>query len=110
MNAMQIVDAASAPSPSPVHPPEKQGADHERLDGNALAGLLGELFVGDVTDVRGECGHCGAAACLAEAVVELSPTSAIALCRSCTRTLFTVVMENGHRVLEVGSVRSLAFV
>ena len=37
------------------------------LDGNAAAGILSEIFVGDVTTVVGKCGGCGAIAALAEA-------------------------------------------
>jgi hypothetical protein len=31
-----------------------------RLDGNAWAGLLHEIFVHDLTAARGACGSCGA--------------------------------------------------
>ena len=47
------------------------------LDGNAAAGILSEIFVGDVTTVVGTCGGCGAVAPLAEAVVELDEVAAI---------------------------------
>jgi hypothetical protein len=30
------------------------------LDGNAIAGLLGEVFAVDMTTVMGTCGNCGA--------------------------------------------------
>jgi predicted aconitase with swiveling domain len=62
-----------------------------RLDGNALAGLMGELFTGDITLATGECGSCGSSAVLATAVVELDDAGAIVLCPSCRRTLFSIV-------------------
>ncbi|HEX6533896.1 MAG TPA: DUF6510 family protein [Gemmatimonadaceae bacterium] len=34
-------------------------ADALRLDGNAAAGLLSEIFVPDVTAARATCAHCG---------------------------------------------------
>jgi hypothetical protein len=62
-----------------------------RLDGNALAGLLGELFRVDITLARGTCGACGITSVLATAIVELDDTGAIVMCPGCRRTLFTVV-------------------
>lgn len=63
------------------------------VDGNAVAGLLSGALEGDVTLLVGICGGCGAAAPLAETVVELDETAAIVRCRSCTHTLFTVLRE-----------------
>ena len=79
-----------------------------RVDGNALAGVLTEVFEGDVTARVGVCGGCGAAAPLAETVVELDDVAAIVRCRSCTHTLFTVLRDaRGTRVVFAG-LRELA--
>ncbi len=78
------------------------------VDGNAAAGILSEVFVGDVTLLTGECGGCGAVAPLAEAVVELDEVAAIVRCRGCTHTLVTVLRsERGVRVV-IGTLRELA--
>ena len=79
-----------------------------RVDGNALAGVLSEVFEGDVTALIGVGGGCGAAAPLAEPVVELDDVAAIVRCRSCTHTLFTVLRDaQGARVV-LASLRELA--
>ena len=39
------------------------------LDGNALGGVLREIFVEEVTDARGRCDSCGAEAHIGEVVV-----------------------------------------
>ena len=79
-----------------------------RVDGNALAGVLSEVFEGDVTALIGVCGGCGAAAPLAQTVVELDDVAAIVRCRSCTHTLFTVLRDaQGARVV-LASLRELA--
>ena len=79
-----------------------------RVDGNALAGVLSEVFEADVTALIGVCGGCGAAAPLAETVVELDDVAAIVRCRSCTHTLFTVLRDaQGARVV-LASLRELA--
>lgn len=79
-----------------------------RVDGNAVAGLLSDLFDGDVTLLAGVCGGCGAVASLAEAVVELDETAAIARCRSCTHTLFTVLRDGDEVRLRFGALGELS--
>ncbi len=61
------------------------------VDGNAAAGILSEIFAGEVTTIVGTCGGCGMVAPLAEAVVELDEVGAIVRCRGCTHTLVTVL-------------------
>jgi hypothetical protein len=79
-----------------------------KVDGNAVAGLLSELFDGDVTVLRGVCDGCGAEAALAEAVVELDETAAIVRCRSCTHTLFTVMRDGDSVRVAFGMLRALS--
>ena len=77
------------------------------VDGNVLAGLLADLLDSDVTTLVGVCAGCGATAALAETVVEIDETAAIARCRSCTHTLLTV-LRDGERVrLVFGMLREL---
>lgn len=77
-----------------------------RVDGNAIAGMLAEVLGGDITSRIGVCDGCGAAAPLAEAVVELDDRAAIVVCRSCTMTLLTVLRSEGRLIL--GSLRELS--
>lgn len=93
---------------APTHPaPVPRG--HERVDGNALAGILSDLFTGDPTTMVGECGPCGAEAVLADAVVELDPAGAIVICRSCTHTLFTVLAAPDGVHWEIAGLRSVRY-
>ncbi|MGK3952988.1 DUF6510 family protein [Microbacterium sp. I2] len=78
-----------------------------RVDGNAAAGLLAEIFAVDATTMRGTCGACGSAGPLAEAVVELDDDAAIIRCRTCTHTLMTVLRTDGGVRLVIGSIRDL---
>jgi DNA-directed RNA polymerase subunit RPC12/RpoP len=78
-----------------------------RVDGNAAAGLLTEVFAVDVTTMRGACGACGSAGPLAEAVVELDDVAAIIRCRTCTHTLMTVLRTDDGVRLVIGSLREL---
>ena len=77
------------------------------VDGNVLAGLLDEILDGDATTLVGVCAGCGAAAPLAETVVEIDETAAIVRCRSCTHTLLTVLHERAGTRLVFGMLREL---
>ena len=39
------------------------------LDGNVLAGTLGELFAVDITSAMGQCASCGTSEAMGEALV-----------------------------------------
>lgn len=77
------------------------------VDGNALAGMLADVFDGEVTMLVGVCGGCGSAAALAEAVVELDDVAAIVRCRSCTHTLFTVLRDGDAVRVILGALGEL---
>ena len=53
------------------------------LDGNAIAGLLFDVFGGEMTMAMGTCGSCGARAPLAEYAVYLRGPGTVARCPSC---------------------------
>ncbi|MBD3940899.1 hypothetical protein IF188_04175 [Microbacterium sp. NEAU-LLC] len=77
------------------------------VDGNAVAGMLWDVFGADVTAVVGVCGGCGSAAPFAEAVVELDEAAAIVRCRSCTHTLFTVLSDESRTRLILGTLHEI---
>ena len=77
------------------------------VDGNAAAGILSEVFTGDVTRMLAECGGCGSVAPLAEAVVEIDETAAIVRCRGCTHTLVTVLRTGADVRVVMGALREL---
>lgn len=77
------------------------------VDGNAVAGMLWDVFEVDVTALIGVCGGCGERAPVAEAVVELDDTVAIVRCRACTHTLFTVLREGDSTRLVLGMLHEI---
>ncbi|MGF6824721.1 hypothetical protein M2317_003654 [Microbacterium sp. ZKA21] len=77
------------------------------VDGNAIAGMLLDIFGADVTALFGTCAGCGSEACFAEAVVELDRQIAIVRCRSCTRTLFTVLHAQADPRLVIGALGAI---
>jgi hypothetical protein len=74
-----------------------------RLDGNAIGGLLGQLFAADVTDARGACLGCGAVGALGAQHLYLHPLApgAVLRCRSCESVLMVLVHAEGRVRLAV---------
>jgi hypothetical protein len=67
-----------------------------RLDGNAAAGLLGELFAVDLTTARCCCAGCGTADMVAAQAVYASAPGTVVRCARCDHTLAVVVHGGGR--------------
>jgi Family of unknown function (DUF6510) len=69
-----------------------------RLDGNAAAGLLREVFVHELTDARGACAACGAVGKMGAQHLYMSPRSpgAVLRCSVCESVLMVVVHAGGR--------------
>lgn len=80
-----------------------------KLDGNAMAGLMQELFVGDITAARGACAGCGSIADIGEQDAFMYPLSpgAVLRCAGCESVL--MVMVRTRTSLRVG-FRGLAWI
>jgi hypothetical protein len=63
----------------------------EALDGNAIGGLLHEVFGVELTAAAGTCANCGSRGPLAEVVVYLRAPGTVARCRSCDSVLMVLV-------------------
>jgi Family of unknown function (DUF6510) len=72
--------------------------DPLRLDGNACAGLLAELFTGDLTAARGACAGCGAVRQLGAQHLYDYPSGpgAVLRCSAC-ENLLMVIVDAGPR-------------
>jgi len=67
----------------------------EALDGNAIAGLLVEVFGVEMTTATGVCAHCSASAVLAEQSVYNRAPGTVVRCRSCSGVLMVLVDVHG---------------
>lgn len=72
----------------------------EKLDGNAIGGLLHDVFGVEMTAAATECAHCGASGILAECEVYLGGPGAVARCRTCRGVLLVVVEIRGMRCVD----------
>ena len=64
----------------------------EALDGNAIGGLLNNVFGAEMTMAQAECGRCRARGPLAECEVYLGGPGVVVRCRVC-HTIVMVLVE-----------------
>ncbi|HEX6488767.1 MAG TPA: DUF6510 family protein [Candidatus Dormibacteraeota bacterium] len=76
-----------------------------RLDGNAVAGLLGEIFAAEMTLAQGTCGSCGSTGPMGEVHLYMDAPGAVLRCSSCEQVLMTVVRGPEHVWLNVAGLR-----
>jgi len=79
----------------------------QRLDGNAIAGTLFDVFGEEMTTAIGRCAHCGTTAQLAETLVYLGGPGIVARCPGCDNVLMVIVDHRGTRCLDMAGFASL---
>ena len=78
----------------------------ERVDGNALAGLLAELFVPEMTTARCRCGACGRVEAIGAGHAYAHPLApgAVLRCLHCDNVLLVAVRrERAWRLTLAGA-------
>jgi hypothetical protein len=78
-----------------------------KLDGNAIGGLLGEIFVVEMTSAQGTCAHCGAANPLGRVDVYANAPGVVARCPACSAVLMRIVRGGGRVWLDLTGTRCL---
>ena len=79
----------------------------EALDGNAIAGLLLDVFGAEMTTATGVCAYCGASRAVAELVVYLRAPGTVVRCRSCGRVVMVLVEGRGTNCVDLSGLASL---
>jgi DNA-directed RNA polymerase subunit RPC12/RpoP len=87
------MDRSAAAGPAPV--------DDSALDGNAIGGLLQEVFGTEMTGAVMRCATCGATGPLAETVVYLRAPGTVMRCRNCSSVLMVVVRQKGLNCVDL---------
>ncbi|HUZ53419.1 MAG TPA: DUF6510 family protein [Streptosporangiaceae bacterium] len=82
--------------------------DARALDGNAIAGLLHEVFGTEMTPAIGTCASCGATGPLAECVVYLRAPGTVVRCRRCTGLLIVIVRVREMNCVDLRGLAALA--
>ena len=70
-----------------------------RVDGNALAGVLSEVFVHDMTTSTVKCEGCGALWPLGAEHVYMQAPGIVVRCRDCEGVLFVITQQDGAYLL-----------
>jgi hypothetical protein len=77
------------------------------LDGNAIGGLLHDVFGAEMTTAVGTCGSCGAVRQVAELVVYRPGLGTVVRCRSCQSVLMVFVEVRGVTCVDLQGLASL---
>ena len=78
------------------------------LDGNAIGGMLRELFGTEMTTAAGTCASCGAVAQVAEMAVYRPGLGTVTRCRSCDNVLMVFVEVRGVTCVDLRGLAQLA--
>jgi hypothetical protein len=79
----------------------------EALDGNAIGGLLREVFGAEMTTATGTCASCGSRRQVAELVVYLQAPGTVVRCRSCESIVMVLVEIRGITCVDLGGLATL---
>lgn len=77
------------------------------LDGNAIGGLLRDVFGAEMTAAVGTCAVCGAAGPVAECLVYLQAPGTVLRCRVCRSVLMVVVTRGDRNCVDLQGMESL---
>jgi hypothetical protein len=69
---------------------DERGAEVLRLDGNAAAGILSEVFVPDLTTARATCANCGTIRAIGALLVYAHGMGMVMRCPSCDAVVLRV--------------------
>jgi hypothetical protein len=80
--------------------------DKLRLDGNAVAGLLQEVFAAEVTTAVGTCAGCGAAEAIGAVHVYMA-AGTVLRCPHCEAVLMKIVTDGSRVWVDPRGLRTL---
>ena len=84
-----------------------EAPDDDALDGNAIGGLLIEVFGTEMTTATGTCGSCGSVRQVAEFAVYRPGLGTVVRCRACEAILMTFVQIRGVTCVDLLGLASL---
>jgi hypothetical protein len=82
--------------------------DPDALDGNAIGGLLLDVFGTEMTTATGRCGSCGTASIVAELAVYLWAPGTVVRCRACCAVLMVFVQAHGTNCVDLSGLADLS--
>jgi phage FluMu protein Com len=80
-----------------------------KLDGNAIGGLLREIFTMEMTSANSTCAGCGKVHAIGRVDVYLNAPGAVVRCPACQQVLMRIVHNRGRYWLDLTGTRCLEF-
>jgi Family of unknown function (DUF6510) len=77
------------------------------VDGNALGGVLGEVFVHEMTSARMACAGCGEIEAIGAQHVYMRAPGIVVRCHHCDAVLLVMTQQNGKHLLGFERLRWL---
>ena len=84
-----------------------EALDSSALDGNAIGGLLIEVFGTEMTTAIGTCASCGTVSLVAELAVYMPGLGTVVRCRVCNAVLMAFVQIRGIHCVDLEGLASL---
>ena len=81
-----------------------------KLDGNAIGGLLMDIFGTDLTASIGVCATCGAVGHMAAVDVYVHAPGVVGRCRTCGSVMIRIVRSETKTWLDLSGTRSIEIV
>jgi hypothetical protein len=81
-----------------------------RVDGNAIGGLLSEIFTMEMTTAETTCASCGAVNAVGRVDVYLRAPGVVVRCPGCEQVLMRIVRAPGRYWIDLRGTRCLEFV
>jgi hypothetical protein len=78
-----------------------------RLDGNAAAGALADLFAVDLTEARSHCASCGSTSMLGAHHLYADAPALVLRCPTCTGVVLRFVAQRGRVLLDLRGAQLL---
>jgi hypothetical protein len=85
----------------------EMGGNELKLDGNAAAGILQEIFVHEMTMARATCVGCGATNYLGGQAVYMRGPGTVIRCPACDNVLMSIVHGGERYWIELQGIRRL---
>lgn len=80
-----------------------------KLDGNAIGGLLREVFVMEMTGAKTTCAACGAVNFVGKVDVYMNAPGVVVRCPGCEQVLMRIVHARGRYWVDLTGTRCLEF-
>jgi Family of unknown function (DUF6510) len=82
-------------------------ADARRVDGNAAAGIMSELFVPDLTVAHAKCAGCGTTRTIGALLVYAHGMGTVMRCPGCDRVVLRIARTPTHVWLDATGATSI---